>query len=648
MPRGIRALDALAAMAGNPRVDSLMHSRGQPGDTLSEAVRQLVRASAVTPRFPNSGDLVLVPNPDRPGGPGIDHTAWDYEHAPFADVWRIEHRSRRDNKPMDLRWFGTIQLQETARLPPENDLLHQYQRIQCQLNAYIGVKKEANLYRQILQKFPGVEIRSTSAGEHRNARPAHGGGSQPSVERSRPSQGGWPTASTGSMRSGWQDSSHLGKSDLVDSFVDRIDRGSVLQGRGPGARGKGGGQEEAGTAVIQAFLIYDLDDKLHVAQTKKDIGERMRKVQGLVRMTSALKQETVLRDLEFRAEQVHSTLRGRMYNSCGDQLAGFEDLHQLPQIWDLPICKNQETLAAFFHLEGYQRMNWTGMSLVKFIAKDREIDLGWGQEAKRPGRSLLLTCVKRLQEALVVLFDRQFDRALEPFDELLEAGFQQHMNGFLRYYIEKLVASFMICVREEKRPDTPGFEQWRMSNPGECAALLRAYSENLMFRFGSKRYSAGVGPDKLLELPPHTFFFGSEGPWVAVTQPASSKPAVVSPAPRNTETPRGVLDEVAGLKRTLERVTQELAEAKTLAKAQKVGRQDVCLDFLAEKYGVKAGPANTPWTCRLGTECPKSHPSDKAEGWKRVKRTDWVNWGVANSVRAKLVDLVPNFDESWA
>ena len=152
MPRGIRALDALAAMAGNPNVDHLMHSRGQPGDTFSEAVRQLVRASGVSPRFPSSGDLVLVPNPERTGGPGQpDHSAADYEQAPFADVWRIDHRTHLQNDPMWLTWFGTVQLQPTAVLPAEDDVPQHLRYIRCRLLFYIGIKKGRRIFHQVLE-----------------------------------------------------------------------------------------------------------------------------------------------------------------------------------------------------------------------------------------------------------------------------------------------------------------------------------------------------------------------------------------------------------------------------------------------------------------------------------------------------------------
>ena len=82
----------------------------------------------------------------------------------------------------------------------------------------------------------------------------------------------------------------------------------------------------------------------------------------VIRMTLPLKQETILRDLESRAEQVYSTLRGRMHSSCGDQLAGSENLNRLPPLWDLPVF-NQETLASFFHLEGCKKWDWREMSL---------------------------------------------------------------------------------------------------------------------------------------------------------------------------------------------------------------------------------------------------------------------------------------------
>jgi hypothetical protein len=129
-----RALGALASMTGNPRVNSLMHTHGRHGDSFSEAVRTLVRASAGSAMFPAPGDRVLVPNPERTGGPGQpDHSAADYEQAPFADVWRIDHRTHLQNDPMWLTWFGTVQLQPTAVLPAEDDVPQHLRYIRCRL-----------------------------------------------------------------------------------------------------------------------------------------------------------------------------------------------------------------------------------------------------------------------------------------------------------------------------------------------------------------------------------------------------------------------------------------------------------------------------------------------------------------------------------
>ena len=648
-----RALDALCTLAVNARLPYFMNHSTVDGDNFTGVVRNLVRCAAASPQFPKDNDVVCVPNPARVWAPGDrEHTALEYEQAPFADIWRVDKKSPGRDRPVILRWFGTIQLLPSAVMPAKDDLPPHLRIMGIRLSYYMGLREEGALYAQVIGEFPSIlpgamfENPAGVLGSHRAPSGTYGS-RLPSY-----SQGGRPATSARDTGGGpgWRDSGYLGESFTVSRLGDSIGSPPGFRGCGQGTRGKDGEQEELGTVVVSQFCIYDLDDNLRVAQTKKDIKERLRRVQGLLRMTSDQKQETILRDLEFRSEQVHSTLRGRMHSSCGDQLSGFESLHRLPPIWDLGIFKSPETLSAFFLLEGFRKWDWTEMSLAKFIAKDRETDLGWGQEARRGARSLLLTCVRRFQEALVVLFDGKFDKVLEPLEELQEAAFQQHMNGFLRFYIEKMLAGFMICVREERHPDVPGYENWRMSSPSECAVLLRGYSENLMFRFGSKRYSAGVGPTELLELPPHTYFFGPEGPWTAVTQPPGPKVAVVSPEPKHTGTPgvKNTTDEVAGLKRTLERVTQELAEVKSQSKVHKASRPEVCLDFLAEEYGVKVGAANSPWVCRLGVDCPRHHPSNKSEGWKSVKRADWLTWGVTGTVKSKLADLVPNFDASWA
>ena len=420
--------------------------------------------------------------------------------------------------------------------------------------------------------------------------------------------------------------------------------------RGQGNRGRSSRQDDEGTSVVSAYWIQDLDGKSHMAETKKDIKERMNKIQGLVRVTSTRKQGTILRDLELRTERIYATLKGKMHGSHGDMLDGFEDLHRLPGIWDTNTFKSQETLEAFYHFEGFKKWDWRGTSLASFRSREREIELRWGQDADRGARALLITCVKRLEATLVVLFDREFEGTLEPLEELLNAAFIQHANGFLRFQIEDMIGGFMVCVREEKVPDVPGYGHKKLSNPTECAALLRAYSENLMFRLGSKRYGVGEGPQELLEAPPHNHFFGSEGPWAAVVQPSGGKPAVVSPPPKKGTTGKnpGESEEIASLKRALEEAQRELSEARSPAKVSKPTKQEICLDFLAGEYGVTYGTANTPWACRLGQACPRIHPKGKEEGWKLVRKAEWLNWPVASSTKSKMSDLVPQFDGSWA
>ena len=189
-----RALGALASMTGNPRVNSLMHTHGRHGDSFSEAVRTLVRASAVSAMFPAPGDLVLVPNPERTGGPGQpDHSAADYEQAPFADVWRIDHRTHLQNDPMWLTWFGTVQLQPTAVLPAEDDVPQHLRYIRCRLLFYIGIKRDAGFFHQVLEKFPNIELEPGSLSGPGSSHPTNRSGFHPPFGSSVSSQGGWPT-----------------------------------------------------------------------------------------------------------------------------------------------------------------------------------------------------------------------------------------------------------------------------------------------------------------------------------------------------------------------------------------------------------------------------------------------------------------------
>ena len=99
-----RALDALATITANVRVAGYLNPHARDGDNFSPAVRHLVRCAAASPMFPHRHDIVLGPNPARVWAPGEpEHTASDYEQAPFADVWRVEHRSATRDSPMTLR-----------------------------------------------------------------------------------------------------------------------------------------------------------------------------------------------------------------------------------------------------------------------------------------------------------------------------------------------------------------------------------------------------------------------------------------------------------------------------------------------------------------------------------------------------------------
>ena len=57
-------------------------------------------------------------------------------------------------------------------------------------------------------KFPNIELEPGSLGGPGSSHPTNRSGFHPPFGSSVSSQGGWPTANTGPMGSGWQDSSH--------------------------------------------------------------------------------------------------------------------------------------------------------------------------------------------------------------------------------------------------------------------------------------------------------------------------------------------------------------------------------------------------------------------------------------------------------
>ena len=362
---------------------------------------------------------------------------------------------------------------------------------------------------------------------------------------------------------------------------------------------KGRGRKD----VSQSHSIRTLDDVRVYGKTKDKLYDRLIVVQPILRLTSLAMQNKTIRDLVFRKSAVFSLLTAKMHNPMGSTtVGGFENLEQLPEVWDLPVFTTEETFSSFYLMKGWERGNYTLMSL-RFFLKKLEKGIIWGDEHGRDGRALLLKAIERIEVCFTILYDPSYKNKMAPLQELSQARYSNHANGFIWYHVDDTLCRWCVCIREEHALDTPGFEGHLITHPVDCSNALGELVKDLMRRLGSKKYPPIVGGDCEEEIPPHRNFFAPEGPWAMV-------------------------------------------QGKGDQKASNPNPKGACLDWLANQYNLCVGPSSAAWSCKK-SGCKLAHTGTKEEAWKTITKVAWWDWSVATSTKKAMADLIPNFDPAW-
>ena len=324
-------------------------------------------------------------------------------------------------------------------------------------------------------------------------------------------------------------------------FLDEGDEGRKEHATSGGSKRKLGddGDETAPRKAIQLVEGVTLDGIRIIGRTQAGFDDRLKLIEGYIRLATALKVTLLMRDLVIDVMRVWLSLRQASFDPTGSSAEpGFPNSHLASKISDLPVMQDVDNLKAFMLLWGFKTMDYSGISLRWFEAPE-ELQSEWAQEATRQGKESLLRALARLELTMRILWDEAFKGALEPFQDLADNLYKTIANGFLRFYIELLICNWAVDIRDRKVPrgtyggqDEYGDPLHPMTNATACAALLKAYAVDLMVRFtpvttyGSPR----TANQSQLLPPPHVGFFDAGGLFKGVANPTAGYRKAPPPA----------------------------------------------------------------------------------------------------------------------
>jgi len=393
--------------------------------------------------------------------------------------------------------------------------------------------------------------------------------------------------------------------------------------------------------VTQEFNITTLDGVIVVMNTRSGAHDRLKLVQGYHRLVENEQFQYLVRDGVFRERQHYQLLTQAIIDSSHDGSApGFERMDLLPTICDLPIFRDAVTAMNFACWTHWFQLDYSGFHLRWFLLPNEIMPL-WDTTVSRSGKQLLAAAIHRLEVCMVVMHHKTFLGCMSRLQEITHAKYGNYSDGYIRHYLEEMLAYFAEEVTGSQKPTRKGYRHMPMKTPHDCAQLMQQYVGDFMDRLtpGWQSTETHLSP---FTQHPHSLFFSEQGPYHNVLHQDSC----TSVTPVSSSRTTGAV--MSPLTPTTVRV---VTPPSTVPLKRKIGETEEtpvhCMWAMAGVVGVRSLSTQEVYHCRVNN-CPSRHEAkDIGDVARLLTEADFRVWKTSPKVKLAMADAIPNFDKTW-
>ena len=411
----------------------------------------------------------------------------------------------------------------------------------------------------------------------------------------------------------------------------------------PAKRIKAGGRDGmTGARRLQAFSVLSLDGFEIIGPTQSEVVTKSRNIEGYLRVADQAKVQQVEHNLDIDSAAVWHLIRRAMSEAHGGgDTEAFNATSFICEIVDTMCFKDASAMEEFMLLKGFKINDYGGINIRWFEVKE-EMKHQYGEEATRQGKLSIITLTGRMEAAMVVLWSRAFIGAMEPLKTLRETQYMSISDGVVRFYVEESVCEWAVDVRQSRLPRRPGYNkrladgslEHPMSEPEECARLLKNYMKDVVTRLTQMRHGEVTREGRLQPIPPapHTAFFAKNGVYHAVLNQDNKKPAANLDAPKTPALTKEV-------KLT---VTPKLEPPAKIRKDK-----GPCIWQACKAFGMTTREGQGMSGC-TASDCKYDHLPGADEYRAGIGREHLQAWPVTKMMKLQVGTHLPSFQPEWA